>query len=121
MRHSRHKLDNMNTYIELNFIELQDIKVEDVEIKVETVSQDDSMFSQEHVQEMTLQHIDLNYLKEEMEPVSVEGESDVFPHQAQPRECYRCGLSEEIMKGRRIITRSVTRKLETHSICHLGL
>ena len=121
MRHSRHNLDNMNTYTELNFIELQDIKLEDVEIKVEPVSQDDSMFSQEDVEEMELQHINLNYLKEEIEPVSVEDESDVFPHQAQPSKCYRCGLSDDIIKRRRIVTRLFQRKLETHSICHLAL
>ena len=111
----------MNTYIELNFIELQDIKLEDVEIKLEPVSQDDSMFSQEDVEEMELQHINLNYLKEEIEPVSVEDESDVFPHQAQPSKCYRCGLSDEIIKRRRIVTRLFKRKFEIHSICHLAL
>ena len=121
MRHSRHKLDNMNTYIELNFIELQDIKLEDVEIKLEPVSQDDSMFSQEDVQEMELQHINLNYLKEEIEPVSVEDESDVFPHQAQPTKCYRCGISAAIVQRKQILTRSITRKLDKHSVCHLDL
>ena len=108
----------MNTHIELNVIELQDIKIEDVDIKMEP---DDNMYSQEEVDEMELQHININYLKEEIEPVSVEEEPDVFPHQAQPTKCYRCGLSADIVKRRQIVTRSFQRKLEKHSICHLAL
>ena len=106
---------------ELNYRLLQDIKLEDVDIKLEPVSQDDSMYSQEEVEEMELQHIHLNYLKEEIEPVSVEEEPDVFPHQAQPSKCYRCGLSDECVQRRRIVTRLFQRKLEKHSICHLAL
>ena len=108
----------MNTHIELNVIELQDIKIEDVDIKL---GPDDNMYSQEEVEEMELQHIHLNYLKEEIEPVSVEEEPDVFPHQAQPTKCYRCGLSDECVQRRRIVTRLFQRKLEKHSICHLAL
>ena len=106
---------------ELNYRLLQDIKLEDVDIKLEPVSQDDSMYSQEEVEEMELQHIHLNYLKEEIEPVSVEEEPDVFPHQAQPTKCYRCGLSAAIVQRRQIVTRSIQRKLDKHSICHLAL
>ena len=109
----------MNTHIELNLIELQDIKIEDVDIKMEP---DDNMYSQEEVDEMELQHININYLKEEIEPVSVqEEEPDVFPHQAQPTKCYRCGLSAAIVQRRQIVTRSIQRKLNKHSICHLAL
>ena len=108
----------MNTHIELNVIELQDIKIEDVDIKMEP---DDNMYSQEEVDEMELQHININYLKEEIEPVSVEEEPDVFPHQAQPTKCYRCGISAAIVQRKQILTRSITRKLDKHSVCHLDL
>ena len=120
MTHSRNSHKNMNTHIELNLIDLLDIKIEDVEIKMEP----DDMYSQEDVDEMELPHFNINYLKEEIEPVSVsvqEEEPDVFPHQAQPTKCYRCGISAAIVQRKQILTRSITRKLNKHSVCHLDL
>ena len=120
MTHSRNSHEKMNTHIELNLIELMDIKIEDVEIKMEP----DDMYSQEEVDEMELPHFNINYLKEEIEPVSgyvQEEEPDVSPHQAQPTKCYRCGISAAIVQRKQILTRSITRKLDKHSVCHLDL
>ena len=111
----------MNTHIELNLIELMDIKIEDVEIKIEA---DDKYSQEEEVDEMELPHFNINYLKEEIEPVSVyvqEEEPAVSPHQAQTTKCYRCGISAAIVQRKQILTRSITRKLDKHSVCHLDL
>ena len=107
------------THNELNFTLLQDIKVEDVHIKLEP--QDENiMYYEEKDEELLLQHINLNYLKEEIEPVPVEDEPDAIP-QAPPSKCYNCGLSDNLIKRRTIVTRLFRRKLETNTICHLQL
>ena len=115
-------LEDVN-HNELNHRLLQDIKLEDVDIKLEPVSQDDSMSYEEEEEDeaMLLKHINLNYLKEEIEPVSVEDMPDAFPHQALPTKCYNCGPSDDIIKRRTIVTRLFQLKLETHTICHLPL
>ena len=108
------------THNELNLTLLQDIKLEDVHIKLETQDEDNIMYYEEEDEELLLQHINLNYLKEEIEPVPVEDEPDAIP-QAPPSKCYNCGLSDDLISRRTIITRLFQRKLETHSVCHLAL
>ena len=107
------------THNELNFTLLQDIKVEDVHIKHEP-QDEDIMYYEEEDEELLLQHINLNYLKEEIEPVPVENEPDAIP-QAPPSKCYNCGLSKDFISRRTIITRLLRRKLDIHTVCHLRL
>ena len=103
---------------ELNFNLLQDIKVEDMEIKHEPLNEDIMYYEENDA--LLLQHINFSCLKEEYQPVLVEDQPDAIP-QARPSECYKCGLSDDLIQRRTIITRLFQGKLETHTVCHLQL
>ena len=94
---------------------LQDIKVEEIEIKEEPLLnyQEDL-----HVHHM-VQQINYSWLKQENQENQNEDLPDAMP-QAQgtsSSSCYYCGISDKEKQRRTIITRQYQKKLDTHEIC----
>ena len=88
---------------------LQDIKVEEIEIKEEPLLNYHEDLQVHHM----VQHINYSWLKQENQNQDL---PDAMP-QAQRTSCYYCGISDKKKQRRTIITRQYKKKLDTHEIC----